>query len=194
MLRAFKGSHGTCMSRAIKIHQEGFETKPGRIGNGAYFWTAITDDHLPLSSLLAIRWAERASRDWGSYAQDEDPSLAVVQVEIEVARDEILYLDDPEFNLDLRQTLTEFAVQHYKLASIFDMTQKQFDDIQEKLYAIVEGFIKLVEKYRGNTIRIVFKNQKPPAKRDVFGQIVGNASCFSVRDTSCIKDMLVSAA
>lgn len=194
MLRAFKGTHGTCMSRATQIHQDGFLTKPGRIGNGAYFWTAITDDHLHLSTWLAIRWAERASQKWKAYAQESDPSLALVQVEVEVTKDEILNLDNPEYNLDLTQTLTEFAVEYFGLSSVFDMTNDQFNQIEKRLCALVEGFIKLVEKNRGSAIRIVFKNQQPPVNRDVLGRIVGNASCFSVRDTSCIKSMHVSAA
>jgi len=192
-VQAYKGSHGTCMSMARIIEQEGFLTNPGRIGTGAYFWTAVEDEHLHLSTHYAITWAERARTKWKAFEGQEDQSLAVIQVEVEADEEEILYLDDPEHHLDLRLELTDFAVEHFGLKSIFDLTQKQFNDIEKLLYGIVDTFIKFYEEALGDKkVKLVFKNQQPPVV-DKLIQIVGNASCFAVRDTSCLTALHVSA-
>lgn len=188
LVQAFFGSHGTCVSRAQTIVTHGFLTKPGRIGDGAYFWTATEEDHLPLSTLLAERWAERARDKWRLYQDEPDQQVAVVQVVVEVEDDEILYLDEPGHHLDLRMLLSEFATEYFSLTSIFDLTNQQFEKIERILYGIVEGYIKEIEERLEKSIKLIFKCQLSP-KRDVISQIVGQASCFSVRDTSCIKDM-----
>lgn len=178
---------------AERIEQEGFLTPPGRIGHGAYFWTAMEDEHLAISTHYAIAWAQRARDKWGSYKGQKNTSLAVVQVEVEAKEEEVLYLDHPDHHLDLRQELVEFAVRYYELDSIFDLSHKQFEDIEELLYGIVETYIQLYEDALGDKVKIVFKNQNPPTKVSL-AAIVGNASCFAVRDTSCIKSLHVSAA
>lgn len=191
--QSFKGSHGTCMSMARKIEHDGFITKPGRIGTGAYFWTAIEYDHLAVSTHYAIKWAERASKQQAFHGQD-DQSLAVIQVEVEADDEEILYLDDPEHHLELRQELAAFAIEHLKLSCIFDLTRAQFQGIEKLLYGVVDLYIQLYEEaLGGKKVKILFKNQNPPTN-DPLAMIVGNASCFAVRDTSCIKSMHVSSA
>lgn len=147
-----------------------------------------------MSTLLAERWAQKCHEDWNTFEDEPDKTLAVVQVALEIEKDEVLYLDDPTYHLDLRMTLADFAVKYFNLNSIFDLTKEQFRNIESKLYGLVEGYIKLIEKHLGRTIKVVFKCQISPHKRDVISQLVGNASCFSVRDTSCIKSMHWSPA
>lgn len=65
-----RGTHGTSLSRARLIEEHGFVAKPGRIGVGAYFWTAMveTDDCLDLARRLARTWATKAEKG-GQYAR-----------------------------------------------------------------------------------------------------------------------------
>lgn len=144
---------------------------------------------MPLSTLLAERWAERARDKWQAFEGEPDQTVAVVQVAVEVEDDEILYLDEPGHHMDLRMLLSDFAIEYFSLSSIFDLTADQFKGIEKLLYGLVEGYIKEIEKQLESRIKVIFKCQLSPIKRDAISQIVGQASCFSVRDTSCIKDM-----
>lgn len=190
-MTAFMGSHGTCMSMAIQIKRDGFLTKPGRIGQGAYFWTAVTEDHLCISTHYAIEWAKRAREKFKAYSDYEDQSLAVVQTTVEVEDEEILYLDDPDYHLELHELLSKVAVEKFGLSSIFDLKRAQLREIEATLYGIIEQFIKDYENELGETVKLVFKSQKP-AGNDSLIELIGNASCFAVRDTSCISDLHIS--
>ncbi|MGP3790275.1 hypothetical protein [Pseudomonas sp. B392_1p] len=182
------------MSMATQIERDGFLTKPGRIGRGAYFWTAVTNDHLAISTHYAIEWARRARDSWKAYTDQDDESLAVVQVEVEVKEEEILYLDDPELHLEIYQILADSAIKHFNLNSIFDLTRDQFKEIESILYGIIEEYIQIYERALGEyTVKVVFKNQTPP-KKGSLAELVGNASCFAVRDTSCISSLHISPA
>lgn len=166
---------------------------PGRIGNGAYFWTSLNDDQLPLATHLAASWARRSRENWNAFKDDTEQETAVVQVTVEAENDELLFLDDPEHHLDLRQELMDFAIKWFGLSSVFDITRDHVRQIKRRLYALIEGYIKLYEDELGGPVKLVFKSQiPPPDSRDPISEILGNASCFSIRDTTCIKNMYVS--
>lgn len=185
---AFMGSHGTCLSRATKIKREGFDARPGRIGRGAYFWTAMERRHVNLANDLAERWASRNSY---RYRSEADPRLAVVEIEVDAEQNDILYLDHPEHHLDLRMLLAKCIEEHFKVASAFDVERDKVRNIEDKLWGIIEAYIVKVEQLLERNIKIVFKAQVAPID-DPMRELIGLTSCFSVRDTTCIKSMQVS--
>ena len=186
----FYGTHGTSLSRAKCIKAEGFDARPGRIGVGAYFWTATTGEHLPLAQRFAEGWYAKQAYKFG---HDEEPGCAVVTVTVSVDEDDILYLDDPEHHLELRAMLTEVVEQKLGVSSIYDPSVG-YDDVRrlfKQLNAVVELFITRVEELLERKIKIVFKAQQPPVN-DHLRELVGLATCFAVRDTECISEMTIS--
>lgn len=183
------GSHGTCMSRAQSIQANGVQKHPGRMGVGIYFWTALDEKQLELADRLSKAWAERA-RGQNQYKREKDSSIAAVQIRVTAEEDEILYLDDPELHLGLRAILIDFALAKLGLADISDIEPHHYRDIEHELYGLIEGYIGMLEEELGNPIKLVFKSQIPPpgpSSRNRIYEILGNASCFSVRDVSCIE-------
>lgn len=185
---AFMGSHGTCMSSATKIKREGFDTRPGRIGRGAYFWTAMETRHINLANDLAERWARRHEH---KYRSESDRRLAVVEIGVEVGQDDILYLDHPEHHLDLRMMMAQCIEHHFKVKSAFEVDRDQVRTIERTLWGIIEAYIVKVEKLLNRKIKVVFKAQVAPIA-DPMRELIGLTSCFSIRDTECIKSMQVS--
>lgn len=189
---AFKGSHGTSLTRALGIKTRGFDTKPGRIGKGAYFWTAVSDEHLGLSTDFAVRWAQRR-KDERRYRDDKFQAVTVVEVDVEVEEDDVLYLDDPDYHLELRVMLSDAVKTRFGVNSPFDVTRMQIKGFEPVLFGIIEAFIVNVEKELEHDIKAIFKCQVPPVD-DPLKEYIGLSSCFSIRDTSCIKDMRVIRA
>lgn len=197
-MQTYMGSHGTCLSIAHQIEHEGFRTNPGRIGTGAYFWTAVEEEHLHVSTHLAIVWAQRARDKWKVYDGQADKAIAVVQVRAQVKEEETLNLDEPEHHLELRLKLVDFTLDYFKIDDIFKLKRAQFEEVEQHLYGVVETYIQEYEQVLSEmlgqavTVKLVFKNQNPPVK-DALAEIVGNASCFSVRDVKCIieHDILI---
>lgn len=188
MVVAFKGAHGTCVSSAHRIKREGFDTRPGRIGRGAYFWTAMTPHHINLANDFAERWARRNSH---KYRSERDRRLAIVEVDISVEQDDILYLDHPEHHLDLRLMLAQCIKHYFGVASPFDVERDKVMQIEPELCGIIEAYIQRVEGKLGRNIKVVFKAQVPPIQ-DPMRELIGLSSCFSVRDTDCITNMSIS--
>lgn len=185
---AFMGSHGTCLSSAAKIKREGFDARPGRIGRGAYFWTAMERRHVNLANDLAERWAQRHSY---KYRCEADRRLAVVEIEVEAEQNEILYLDHPEHHLDLRMMMAQCIEHEFKVASAFDVDRSDVRRIERTLWGIIEAYIVRVEQLLERNIKVVFKAQVAPID-DPMRELIGLTSCFSIRDTACIKSMQVS--
>jgi len=156
-----------------------FQTAPGRLGEGAYFWTAMEDDHMPLAEDFAKRWAEKRCGQ----------SLkAIVNVEVEVDDDRILYLDDPEHHLGLRLLLADAVMEYFGVDSPFKVSRDQVASIHPQLFGVIEEYIRLIEQELGYNLSLVFKCQVPPVN-DPLKELIGLSTCFSVRDIDCIKDM-----
>ncbi|WP_157139334.1 hypothetical protein [Pseudomonas fulva] len=157
---------------------------------GIYFWTALDDKQLELADRFSRDWAKRSRDVWNQYRGEADSSLAAVQISVTVEDDEILYLDDPELHLGLRDTLINFALDKLGLADISEITADQYKRLEHQLYGVIEGYIGILEEELGNPIKLVFKSQIPPpgpSTRNRIYEMLGNASCFSVRDASCIE-------
>lgn len=185
------GTHGTCRSNAEAICRAGaVSPTPGRIGTGAYFWTApySTPECLEHAHKLARQWATNSEKG-GQYKGKEDPSVAVVQVKIEIEDNEFISLDDPTVSFRLRNFISKKIVEHLNLNSIDELQGDALNRIKEQVYGIIDYFIDILEKTLGVQFKVIFKQQNCPRFPDVLNLYIGNPSCFAIRDNSCIKSI-----
>lgn len=190
-----RGTHGTSLSRARLIEEHGFVAKPGRIGVGAYFWTAMveTDDCLDLARRLARTWATKAEKG-GQYASDKEKSLAIVEVEVAFEAHDVLSLDDPEMTFRLWALIRE------KLASLLGLkNDKDWEGASDKInkrqgeiHGFIEAFILELEANLGRRFKVIFKSQACPKHSDPVLHYIGNHSCFAIRDTNVIGSMNIT--
>lgn len=140
------GTHGTSISRAKSIKHQGFEMTPGRIGVGAYFWTAVdgTDPCLELARRLARSWATNSQKR-GQYKDDVDSSLAIVEVRIEVDHDAILPLDNPKMTFRLWSVLRSTLSAKLGITSDSDWGKVNLSKHLDLIHGIIEGFVVELE-------------------------------------------------
>lgn len=188
------GTHGTCRSNAENIHAEGFVAKPGRIGVGAYFWAAIedSDECRHLSKRLAHKWASLAQAR-GEYQDKALSQVATVEVKVDVDEAEVLGLDDPRLVYGLWSMLNS------KLAELLNMpftgewnTGINFKEHEDALHGAIELFILRLEQRYNRQFKLVFKIQSCPKFNDPLLPFIGNYSCFAIRDTEVISDMVIT--
>lgn len=181
------GAHGTCASRAQSILDEGFDLAPGRAGNGAYFWTMVSDsaECRQLAHRLAWRWAKIAEGH-GSFRSAEDPSHAVVEVKVSVERSDILSLDEPKIFFRLWSLLRTKIAERFGISSDEDWKRLKPHEIEPVVHGGVELFVESLEVSLGHKFKIVFKNQSCKGFEDILMPLLGNHSCFVVRDPKVV--------
>jgi len=160
----FRGTHGTCASRARRIEAQGFQLRTGRQGAGAYFWRENR-----LSRTLAIAWFRNA-RNLREYEHEPDTRCAIISAIIVVGEDEWLDLCDPEA---IDQILCLFV-------------DKGFTDNVDasKLF---EEYIDLVEHGLGVKFKVIRTQViSPNLAKDWPRQSIGRPFCYVVRDSSSI--------
>jgi hypothetical protein len=187
------GTHGTSLSRAKSIKYQGFELKPGRIGVGAYFWTAIdsSDVCLDLARRLARTWATNSGKG-GQYAGDDESGLAIVEVGIEVEPDAVLPLDNPKMTFRLWSVLRSTLSEELGINSDTDWGKVNLHNHMELIHGIIEGFVVKLEAEMGSKFKVIFKSQNCPKYSDPILPFIGNHSCFAIRDASVIKNMAIT--
>lgn len=183
------GAHGTCASSAQKIVDEGFVLAPGRAGNGAYFWTMVNDsaECRQLAHRLAWRWAMLAERH-GSYRSAEDPSHAVVEVQVSVESADVLSLDEPKIFFRLWSLLRAKIAEKFGVSSDEDWKRIKPHEIEPVVHGGVEFFVDALERSLGRKFKVVFKNQSCKGFEDILMPLLGNHSCFVVRDPKIVVD------
>ncbi|KGE69702.1 hypothetical protein K814_0101105 [Pseudomonas fluorescens LMG 5329] len=188
------GTHGTSFSRAEMIHELGFVAKPGRIGVGAYFWTAVveTDECMDLARRLARSWATKVEKG-GLYARDKDKSLAIVEVGITVEEDEVLPLDDPQMTFRLWSLLRRKLAEKLGFENNDeDWAGVNLNKCQEEINGFIEAFILDLEQNLKTRFKVIFKSQGCPSFGDPLIPYLGNHSCFAIRDTDVISIMNIT--
>ncbi|AQX58235.1 MULTISPECIES: hypothetical protein [Pseudomonas syringae group] len=187
------GTHGTSRSRADDIYKSSFVLKPGRIGIGAYFWTAIdnSEECIGLAKRLATAWATKSLRS-GQYADDEDDSLAIVEVSIEVGTHEVLPLDDPKLTYRLWSLLRRKLSEMLGIDGDADWAKVNLGKHQRDIHGFIEAFILELEENMDQKFKVIFKSQICPTYSDPVLPYIGNHSCFAVRDAGIIKIMNVT--
>ncbi|WP_337194430.1 hypothetical protein [Pseudomonas syringae] len=190
-----RGTHGTSLSRAQQIDKDGFQAKPGRIGVGAYFWTAIvdTEECLDLAKKLARTWATKAEKG-GQYAGDKERSLAIVEVDVEFEVHDVLSLDNPEMTFRLWSLIREKLASLLGLRSETDwaVASEKINKLQGEIHGFIEAFVLELEENLGRRFKVIFKSQACPKYSDPILHYIGNHSCFAIRDTSVIGSMNIT--
>lgn len=188
------GTHGTCRSNAEDIHTNGFIAKPGRIGVGAYFWAAVENsaECRQLSHRLATKWATLAKAK-GEYNGKALTEVTIVEVQVDVEEVEILGLDDPRLVYGLWSMLNK------KLSELIDRpftgewdNEVNFKEHEDAMHGAIEAFILRLEERYGRKFKLVFKIQSCPKFNDPLLPFIGNYSCFAIRDTEVISDMVIT--
>lgn len=188
------GTHGTSLSSAKAIRVQGFEMKPGRIGNGAYFWTAVNDskDCMELAHRLATTWAKKAQKR-GQYRAESE--IAVVEVNVTFQESEVLALDNP------RMTFRLWSMLKRKLSELLELKEEdQWKSVttgtlrqyEKEIHGFIELFVLELENNFKRKFKIIFKSQKCPDLSDPILEYIGNHSCFAIRDTSVISSMEIT--
>jgi len=169
-MKTLKGSHGTTVSRADNIVNEGFKLKTGRRGTGVYFWR-----YGYYCRQLAISWWKQKFEE-GKYAGDSDTSCVVI----------ISYfvLDDNEY-LDIENY--EFQEQIAYLAD-----KKKVGNEIKKLAALYDSLIHKLEEIQNTKFKVIEMRVSPP-KREYcqYYQFtaIGNPYCYLVRAVDCIDKL-----
>lgn len=120
-----KGTHGTSVSRAESIRQNGFIITSGRGGKGAYLWR-----NSAYSDFLARAWHSQKYYD-GDFNRDIDQECAIIHAVINVSENQFLDLEDP----DIKDGLTHLAI-----SKKIDLRNKK------ELSALYDSFVAEVEK------------------------------------------------
>jgi hypothetical protein len=162
-----RGSHGTTVSRAKKIRQQGFKIfRQGGFLTGIYFWRhgRFADD------LSEGWWRMRFGR--GEFQNDGDTRFAVIHAILSV--DEDSYLDMESF---------EVKEEMWNLAE-----ETGLKDVKDraKLY---DKFIEIME--RGKKIKVKVAELRvslPNGHFDCYPmKILGPPFCYAARDVACIQ-------
>ncbi len=188
------GTHGTSKSNAELILTQGFKAKPGRIGNGVYFWAMPEDSEScrALGDALAIHWATKA-RNKRLYEGSQNQEIAIVKVKVDVNEENILGLDDPQLIFPLWHLLNRKLGELIGTPFAGEWGSNKIDALkyEAELHGIIESFISDLEKNYGQPFKIVFKTQSCSGFNDPIAPIIGNYCCFAIRDTDVVNDMAI---
>ncbi|MGL0953252.1 hypothetical protein [Vibrio vulnificus] len=172
-----KGTHGTCVSRANLIKDNGFSgSTHGRRGSGAYFWGYTRDVLQEYARELARAWWRYALEKPKYYQKEKDQGCCVIYVTLETNSTDVLDFE----NQELRDHFFEYC--HKTLPRLEGSDE-------EKMSTIYDMFINEIEEKLEKRFKIVHvKVQQPPKTKKVLPlDITGQPSCYVVKDLSCIS-------
>lgn len=178
-LMELKGTHGTCISFAEEIIQNGFKMLPGRRGTGAYFWS-YTSTLKDYATNLAQAWWSQA-KSFGQYNAVTDPSCKVLFVTIQAEDD--LFLDLEEHKM--KQMLSVFLNDSFKRSISLDRAH-----LADRSYDL---FVNLIERKLGKKFQVIHVTVNPPKKEHFANydrmptfDLMGMPSCYVVKDNKHI--------
>lgn len=164
------GVHGTTVSRAEKIAQDGFKpSEAGYRGKGIYFWRR--NPYVPeYTNHLAISWYLTAKAQ-GHYSKDTDGRCAIISAQIKVAEDNFVDLTGPEVN---DQLVAFYYLNKYK------------DEM--KAASLYDEFIEQLEQELNCGIQVITLTFPTPSKCKICPkQALGMPLCYVVKQASCIE-------
>jgi hypothetical protein len=161
-----RGTHGTSKSRANVIISGGkFASSVGLLGNGAYFWAYETE--VAFAKRLAVNWWRFCTEKLGSFTTDADPSLAVLNADIEA--DHSTYFDANS--------------ESFKELLVLTAEQKAIDPNQDDFIKLRAVLLKEIENQLGNKFDVI-KAEVPVAGR-VPGKSVTPYVYLATKQASC---------
>lgn len=171
-----KGTHGTCVSRANSIKDNGFSgSANGKRGAGAYFWGYTNDGLRGYVRELAISWWRYALEKPRSYHKEKDQRCCVIYVTLDAKNSEILDLE--------KQVLRDI---------FFDYCNKTLPrlegDPEKNIPVVYDMFVGDIERKLKKKFKIVHvKVQQPRNTKKLLPlDITGQPSCYVVKDLACI--------
>lgn len=181
------GTHGTCVSRAESILEEGFDRLGiGRHGTGVYFWFGKVK-HSDKAKLLGKCYADEA-RKRGEYVDEKDKATSVIECEIQTAS---------ECFVDLTDEDTHDLFQEYARANEKILRSSKYGDFKQRAAKIADGFIKDLETETGHKVEVVKTRTVAPHSYVGKECIPGNwldwnkATCLVVYSLDVIKKELL---
>jgi hypothetical protein len=171
-----KGTHGTSMSRAISIKDNGFNTKSiGLRGSGAYFWGYTINALEKHVRDLAVAWWRFAHDTKNLYKNDEDKRCCVLFASLESSPADLFDFENQEIR-----------------DKFFNYSQEVFPRLkgtdEEKCSAIYDMYLHDIESKLKREFKIIHVKVQQPRKftKHLPLDITGQPSCYVVKDLSCI--------
>jgi hypothetical protein len=159
------GVHGTTVSCANQIEQEGFRLSQGYRGKGAYFWRENT-----YAEDLAIGWY-LTSISQKHHSKDTDKRCAIISISINVDEDEFVSLESPNIKDNIA---TLFKKGNHK----------------DHMNAInfYEEFFEILELELNHPIKVVEIAFPAPRNCQIYPrQALGMPITYVVRNTDCVS-------
>lgn len=173
------GTHGTCISFADGIMQNGFKIQPGRRGTGAYFWSYSSTLKDYATSLAKAWWSQATALGYYNAAVNQE--CKVLYVKIQANEDIFLDLEEHE----MRRRLSVFLNDIFKRALPADRA-----NLAEKAYDL---FVSIIERKLDKNYQVIHVTVNPPKKEhfdnyDRMPQVdlMGMPSCYVVKNSKLI--------
>ncbi|MEJ6531919.1 hypothetical protein [Pseudoalteromonas lipolytica] len=169
------GAHGTCVSRARSICNNGFNASNGRRGHGVYFWGYLNQNLESYAKSLAMAWW-RYSHKKGDYSKDSDSSCAVILSGINIPEEYLLDLEHQA----IREKFIEYSTKAYA---------KLEGEDDEKLCTMYDMFVQELESQLDIEFKGIHVKVQAPKKfeKTLPQDITGQPSCYIVKDVSTIE-------
>lgn len=161
----FSGTHGTSITRAINIKENGFQLGTGFRGKGVYFWRGNAYAYILAKGWYRYRLAS------GVYDQDKQKGYSLIVASIIVDDDSFIDIDEPEIFDQISQLAKAKAINGNNIYKLYD---EFYDLLQEEMETPIKMVIAAV-----------------PVPREITGypRGLGKAICYIVRDGSCIHNL-----
>jgi len=176
------GIHGTCVSLAEKINEEGFKKSiTGRAGPGVYFWRYFSDP--TYASYLGYEWWKYSDKR-GNYNKKHitNKKCCLIQAEIIINDGIVFDLSHGRYKESLRNFINS-GLQRLKGQPDYDLQE------ENEVSALFELFVAKVEKMIGKRITAIITDVAvPKGSGKSIGKYFGASSeAIIVLDTNNIK-------
>lgn len=189
MDREAVGLHGTSISSAMQIKEEGFIIPDGDSGSGSfrgtgcYFWEHYDESNF--AEKLAEEWW-RYCHDKGKFSKQENPNCATIFAKLKF--DNSKYID-----FETKQVKGAFIKFLEQVNSTLGSEKNEFDDMCQKY----DLFLDMLEEESGeqfDLVRASIPVTNGRMKKTARFQLLGNPIALVAKSTCCIEPFKFSYA
>lgn len=178
------GLHGTCVSNAVSIEQEGFVLSDNGDsqyrGTGHYFWESYKNSEF--ARKLAIEWWRHCYHR-NKFREKPNPSCAVIKADLKAKIERFLDFETKEvkgkfihFLESIEETLNEESPDGENLCQSYDLFIDMYEEVNQCKLEIIRASIPLINKKLKRTARF---------------QLLGNPVALIVKSSECIGEMTI---